>query len=125
MAKRSDPHLERITKALEAASSRSKLARWMTANHEGFAEALRQHGANWSVLTESFKAEGLMAADAKPEAAKRTWQRVRKRLVARQPAKPVVHHVSGHRVGVVFGPVDEPDDDGEIELISATGKRIK
>jgi hypothetical protein len=92
MTKRPDPHLERIAKALDEASSRSKLGRWMAANHDDFAALLDEHGANWTVLAESFKAEGLMHPDAKVATAKRTWQRVRKRVEAgahkQKPADP-------------------------------------
>ena len=80
MTKRPDPHLERIARALGEASARSKLGRWMTANHDDFAALLDEHGANWTVLTDTFKAEGLMPADAKAATAKRTWQRVRQRV---------------------------------------------
>jgi hypothetical protein len=82
MTKRPDPHLERIARALGEASARSKLGRWMTANHDDFAALLDEHGANWTVLTDTFKAEGLMPADARAATAKRTWQRVRQRVAA-------------------------------------------
>ena len=91
MTKRPDPHLERIAKALDQASTRSKLGRWMTANHDDFAALLDEHG-DWTVLAETFKAEGLMLPDAKAATAKRTWQRVRKRVEAgankEKPARP-------------------------------------
>jgi hypothetical protein len=88
MTKRPDPHLERIAKALGAASARSKLGRWMAANHDDFAALLDEHGANWTVLTATFKAEGLMPPEAKAATAKRTWQRVRQRVAARAGNEP-------------------------------------
>lgn len=75
--------LDRIfEKAAKNPRGRSDLAKFLTANHDAFAERLGQGPVGWQALARAFEEEGLLKAGGKlspPELLRRTWARVTKR----------------------------------------------
>ena len=88
--------LDRIAATASANGGRSKLYRWMRANHDAFAQLIDEHRPNWQALAGQFAKEGLTGPTGEPlkaDSVRRTWYRARQdhakaRTKRAMPGKP-------------------------------------
>lgn len=109
----------------ESLRTKSSLERWMRENHDAFAARLKQRIADWDVLVKFFadaKLTDRYGNPPKPETARKTWQRVRKKIQdarAKEAARPPVQRRPPDqsappipvRQTVRTKPTDAPTDD--------------
>lgn len=118
-------NLLRAIDLTESLRTKSSLETWLRENHDAFAARLSERIADWDVLVKLFADAGLTdryGKPPKPETARKTWQRVRRRVADARakrpdlgpvPVRPAKRGVPTDRpdIRVLLATAPPPDDD--------------